>query len=178
MDQSKPLRCASRKPTPTSATSYCITSSVSSTTHSWTKRATTSSDASTSTSSESSRRQSPSDGRVFFTPKSLVRMIMNVIEPERGTMLDPACGSGGMFVSAADYVARNGSNPIDFHDVLRAGRRSSTTRTSVCMNMAVWRAKYGDIKSGDAANSFYHDAAARGPGATTSPPTLPSTSTR
>ena len=52
-----------------------------------------------------------SDDGVFFTPKSLVRMIMNVIEPERGTMLDPACGSGGMFVSASDYVRDEGGNP-------------------------------------------------------------------
>ena len=39
-----------------------------------------------------------SDDGVFFTPKSLVRMIVNIIEPEKGILFDPACGSGGMFV--------------------------------------------------------------------------------
>ena len=36
-----------------------------------------------------------SDDGVFFTPKSLVKMIVNVIEPKNGILLDPACGSGG-----------------------------------------------------------------------------------
>lgn len=54
-----------------------------------------------------------SDDGVFFTPKSLVRMIMNIIEPDRGIMLDPACGSGGMFVSAADYVRDQGVIPLN-----------------------------------------------------------------
>ena len=51
-----------------------------------------------------------SDDGVFFTPKSLVRMIVNVIEPKHGTVLDPACGSGGMFVSSADFIEQYGAN--------------------------------------------------------------------
>lgn len=43
-----------------------------------------------------------SDDGVFFTPKSLVKMLVNVLEPEQGVMLDPACGSGGMFVQTGD----------------------------------------------------------------------------
>lgn len=99
-----------------------------------------------------------SDDGVFFTPKSLVRMIMNVIEPERGTMLDPACGSGGMFVSAADYVRENGGNPID--SMMFYGQEKVEYNADLClMNMAVHGMQAcGDIKSGDAANSFYHDA--------------------
>ena len=45
-----------------------------------------------------------SDDGVFFTPKSLVKMIVNILEPKSGVLLDPACGSGGMFVQTGDFV--------------------------------------------------------------------------
>ena len=97
-----------------------------------------------------------SDDGVFFTPKSLVRMIMNVIEPERGTMLDPACGSGGMFVSASDYVRDEGGNPSN--SLMFYGQEKVDYNAKLClMNMAV-HGMSGHIKSGDAANSFYNDA--------------------
>lgn len=99
-----------------------------------------------------------SDDGVFFTPKSLVRMIMNIIEPDRGTMLDPACGSGGMFVSAADYVRDHGGNPIE--TMMFYGQEKVDYNAKLClMNMAVHGMQAcGDIKSGDEANSFYNDA--------------------
>ena len=50
------------------------------------------------------------DDGVFFTPKSLVRMIVTVIEPTHGTVLDPACGSGGMFVSSAVFIEQYGAS--------------------------------------------------------------------
>ena len=97
-----------------------------------------------------------SDDGVFFTPKSLVRMIMNVIEPMRGTMLDPACGSGGMFVSASDYVRDHGGNPAA--SMMFYGQEKVDYNAKLClMNMAV-HGMQGTIKSGDAANTFYHDA--------------------
>lgn len=97
-----------------------------------------------------------SDDGVFFTPKSLVRMIMNVIEPERGVMLDPACGSGGMFVSASDYVRNHGGNPAE--SMTYYGQEKVEYNAKLClMNMAV-HGMNGKIVSGDAANTFYHDA--------------------
>lgn len=97
-----------------------------------------------------------SDDGVFFTPKSLVRMIMNVIEPARGTMLDPACGSGGMFISASDYVRDHGGNPAA--SMMFYGQEKVDYNAKLClMNMAV-HGMQGTIKSGDAANTFYHDA--------------------
>lgn len=97
-----------------------------------------------------------SDDGVFFTPKSLVRMIMNVIEPERGVMLDPACGSGGMFVSASDYVREHGGNPAEA--MTYYGQEKVEYNAKLClMNMAV-HGMNGRILSGDEANSFYHDA--------------------
>ena len=59
------------------------------------------------------------DDGVFFTPKSLVKMIVNVLEPERGILLDPACGSGGMFVQTGDFVEQTGlraNNSMTFTD--------------------------------------------------------------
>lgn len=97
-----------------------------------------------------------SDDGVFFTPKSLVRMIMNVIEPSRGTMLDPACGSGGMFVSASDYVRAHGGNPIE--SMMFYGQEKVEYNAKLClMNMAV-HGMNGKVMSGDDANTFYHDA--------------------
>ena len=97
-----------------------------------------------------------SDDGVFFTPKSLVRMIMNILEPERGQMLDPACGSGGMFVSASDYVRKHGGNPAE--SMMYYGQEKVDYNAKLClMNMAV-HGMQGIIKSGDEANSFYHDA--------------------
>ena len=48
------------------------------------------------------------DDGVFFTPKSLVKMIVNLLEPTQGVLLDPACGSGGMFVQTGDFVEQAG----------------------------------------------------------------------
>lgn len=97
-----------------------------------------------------------SDDGVFFTPKSLVRMIMNVIEPERGIMLDPACGSGGMFVSASGYVREHGGDPAQ--SMMYYGQEKVDYNAKLClMNMAV-HGMQGAIKSGDEANTFYHDA--------------------
>ena len=97
-----------------------------------------------------------SDDGIFFTPKSLVRMIMNVVEPKSGTMLDPACGSGGMFVSASDYVREHGANPTE--TMMFYGQEKVDYNAKLClMNMAV-HGMEGHIKSGDVANTFYNDA--------------------
>lgn len=97
-----------------------------------------------------------SDDGVFFTPKSLVRMIVNVIEPTHGTVLDPACGSGGMFVSSADFIESYGANAntaMTFY-----GQEKVEYNAKLCiMNMAV-HGLNAKIVSGDEANSFYHDA--------------------
>lgn len=97
-----------------------------------------------------------SDDGVFFTPKSLVKMIVNVIEPTSGVLLDPACGSGGMFVQTGDFVNRTGmiaNNAMTFY-----GQEKTPYNAKLClMNMAV-HGLSGVIRSGDEANTFYHDA--------------------
>ena len=46
-------------------------------------------------------------GGEYFTPASIVKLIVEVIEPFHGAILDPACGSGGMFVQSAEFVRRH-----------------------------------------------------------------------
>ena len=96
------------------------------------------------------------DDGVFFTPKSLVRMIVNIIEPTHGTVLDPACGSGGMFVSSADFIEQYGANAntaMTFY-----GQEKLDYNAKLCiMNMAV-HGLNAKIVSGDEANTFYNDA--------------------
>lgn len=97
-----------------------------------------------------------SDDGVFFTPKSLVRMIVNVIEPRRGTVLDPACGSGGMFVASADFIEQYGTSANTAMTFF--GQEKVDYNAKLCiMNMAV-HGLNAKILSGDEANSFYHDA--------------------
>ncbi|RGU73331.1 SAM-dependent DNA methyltransferase [Holdemanella biformis] len=97
-----------------------------------------------------------SDDGVFFTPKSLVKMIVNVIEPKGGTLLDPACGSGGMFIQSDDFVNQTGMNANNTMTFF--GQEKVEYNAQLClMNMAV-HGLTGVIKSGDEANSFYHDA--------------------
>ena len=96
------------------------------------------------------------DDGVFFTPKSLVKMIVNVLEPKGGVLLDPACGSGGMFIQSGDFVNSSGMNAnsaMTFY-----GQEKVEYNAQLClMNMAV-HGLTGVIKSGDEANTFYHDA--------------------
>ena len=103
-----------------------------------------------------------SDDGVFFTPKSLVKMLVNVLEPTQGVMLDPACGSGGMFVQTGDFVNQagfkartefNANTQMTFY-----GQEKVEYNAQLClMNMAV-HGLNGKIVSGDEANTFYHDA--------------------
>ena len=97
-----------------------------------------------------------SDDGVFFTPKSLVKMLVNVLEPSEGIMLDPACGSGGMFVQSGDFVNQSGQNATQ--KMTFYGQEKVEYNANLClMNMAV-HGLTGKIVSGDAANTFYHDA--------------------
>ncbi len=54
--------------------------------------------------------QKAHDNGEFFTPSSLVQMIVNVIEPNHGTVFDPACGSGGMFVQSSHFIEHEGGD--------------------------------------------------------------------
>ena len=83
-------------------------------------------------------------------------MIVNIVEPRHGIVLDPACGTGGMFVSSADFIKQFGTNAntaMTFY-----GQENVDYKAKLCaMNMAV-HALNAKLKSGEEANCFYHDA--------------------
>lgn len=91
-------------------------------------------------------------GGEFFTPTSLVKLIVRVIEPFHGKILDPACGSGGMFVQSAHFVEENKKNPSN--EIMVYGQEKSNVTVKLCkMNLAV-HGLAGDIREG---NTFYED---------------------
>ena len=92
------------------------------------------------------------DNGEFFTPVSLVQTIVNVIEPEHGIVLDPACGSGGMFVQTSHFLEHEGKDT--HHSVTFYGQEKTTATIRLAkMNLAVHGLE-GNIKEG---NTFYED---------------------
>jgi len=92
-------------------------------------------------------------GGEFFTPISIVKLIVEFIEPYHGRIYDPACGSGGMFVQSARFVENHKKNPSDEISVYGQERVAETIR--LCkMNLAV-HGLSGDIRQ---ANTYYEDA--------------------
>ena len=97
-------------------------------------------------------KKSGEKGGEFFTPTSLVKLIVEIIEPYHGVIYDPACGSGGMFVQSADFVARHQHNPISELSII--GQELTTSNTNLAkMNLAI-HGLNGDIRTG---NSYYED---------------------
>ena len=91
-------------------------------------------------------------GGEFFTPTSIVRFLVEVLEPFHGRILDPACGSGGMFVQSARFVSAHKRNPsaeLSIHGQERVDGNVRLAR----MNLAVHGLE-GDIKHG---NTYYED---------------------
>ncbi len=96
--------------------------------------------------------QKAHDGGEFFTPVSLVSLIAKVIEPANGTVLDPACGSGGMFVQSAQVVERRHENPTEKLTFYGLEKNATTIRLAK-MNLAVHGLE-GDIQK---AITYYED---------------------
>ncbi len=95
-------------------------------------------------------------GGEFYTPVSVVRLIVEILEPYHGRMLDPACGSGGMFVQSANFIAAHEKRAQDEISVYGIEKIAQTLRLAR-MNLAV-HGLSGDIKE---ANTYY-DADAHG----------------
>ena len=91
-------------------------------------------------------------GGVFFTPTSIVKLIVEILQPFRGTILDPACGSGGMFVQSEQFTRNHRENSTDSISIYGTERVMGTIQ--LCkMNLAVHGLE-GDIQQ---ANSYYED---------------------
>jgi type I restriction enzyme M protein len=96
--------------------------------------------------------QKAHDGGEFFTPISLVSLIANVLDHESGIVLDPACGSGGMFVQSARVVERHHQNPAEKLTFYGLEKNATTIRLAK-MNLAVHGLE-GDIQK---AITYYED---------------------
>ena len=94
-------------------------------------------------------------GGEFYTPSSIVRLLTEVIEPYHGRILDPACGSGGMFVQSARFVAEHKKNPASELSVHGIEKTDETGRLAR-LNLAVHGLE-GDIRHGGNVNSYYDD---------------------
>ncbi|MFH1946126.1 MAG: class I SAM-dependent DNA methyltransferase [Acidobacteriota bacterium] len=91
-------------------------------------------------------------GGEFFTPTAIVQLIVGIIEPFHGRIFDPACGSGGMFVQSARFVAEHKQNPGAELSVYGQEKVAETVRLGK-MNLAV-HGLAGDIRQG---NAYYED---------------------
>ena len=67
-------------------------------------------------------------GGEYFTPYSVVRLIVEIVEPYHGRVYDPACGSGGMFVQSARFVAAHERAPADEISVYGVEKIAQTIR--------------------------------------------------
>jgi type I restriction enzyme M protein len=94
-------------------------------------------------------------GGEFYTPSSIVALLTEVIEPFHGRILDPACGSGGMFVQSARFVSEHHQNPAAELAICGVEKTDETGRLAR-LNLAVHGLE-GDIRHGGNVNSYYDD---------------------
>ncbi|MCR6699858.1 MAG: N-6 DNA methylase [Dokdonella sp.] len=93
-------------------------------------------------------------GGEFFTPRSVVKLMTEIIEPHGGTVFDPACGSGGMFVQSAEFIHQHQADKAADLDVFVCGTEKTLETVKLAkMNLAVNNLR-GDIKQ---ANTYYED---------------------
>lgn len=91
-------------------------------------------------------------GGVFYTPESIVKLIVEVLEPYHGRIYDPACGSGGMFVHSADFVQRHHKAAINEISIFGTEKDQTTVNLNK-MNLAV-HGLSGDVR---VSNTYYED---------------------
>lgn len=104
-------------------------------------------------------RAEGSRGGEFYTPISIVRLLVEVLEPFHGRVLDPACGSGGMFVQSARFVAEHRKNPNA--ELAIHGQEKVADTVKLCrMNLAVHGLE-GDIREGISYYDNHHDSTGR-----------------
>lgn len=100
-------------------------------------------------------KQGAHDNGEFFTPPSIVQTIVNVIEPNHGVILDPACGSGGMFVQSSHFIEDAGQDTMK-RVTFYGHEKNETTAKLAQINLAVHGLE-GKIRSGNEAITYYRD---------------------
>ncbi|WP_018604837.1 type I restriction-modification system subunit M [Uliginosibacterium gangwonense] len=93
-------------------------------------------------------------GGEFFTPRSVVKLMTEIIEPHGGKVFDPACGSGGMFVQSAEFIQQHQTDKAADLDVFVCGTEKTLETVKLAkMNLAVNNLR-GEIRQ---ANTYYED---------------------
>ena len=100
-------------------------------------------------------KQGAHDNGEFFTPPSIVQTIVNVIEPDRGVIIDPACGSAGMFVQSSHFIEDEGEDTMK-RVTFYGHEKNETTAKLAQINLAV-HGLQGSIRTGNEANTYYKD---------------------
>ena len=100
-------------------------------------------------------KQGAHDNGEFFTPPSIVQTIVNVIEPDHGSVLDPACGSGGMFVQSSHFIEGEGADTMK-QVTFYGHEKNETTAKLAQINLAV-HGLQGAIRAGNEAITYYKD---------------------
>ena len=100
-------------------------------------------------------KQGAHDNGEFYTPPSIVQTIVNVIEPEHGIVLDPACGTGGMFVQSSHFIEGAGQDPMK-RVTFYGHEKNETTARLAQINLAV-NGLEGKIRAGNEAITYYKD---------------------
>ena len=100
-------------------------------------------------------QQGAHDNGEFFTPPSIVQTIVNVIEPDRGIVFDPACGSGGMFVQTSHFIEHEGQDTMK-RVTFYGHEKNETTAKLAQINLAV-HGLQGTIRAGNEAITYYKD---------------------
>ena len=100
-------------------------------------------------------KQGAHDNGEFFTPPSIVETIVNVIEPDHGIVLDPAAGSGGMFVQSGHFIEDKGAEPMN-RVTFYGHEKNETTAKLAQINLAVHGLE-GRIRAGNEAITYYKD---------------------
>jgi len=93
------------------------------------------------------------EGGEFFTPPSLVQLIVNLIQPDHGIIHDPACGSGGMFVQTGHFIEEHGGKSVNETIKCYGTELKSNNAKLAKMNLAIHGIEGKVIES----NSFYTD---------------------
>ena len=100
-------------------------------------------------------KQRAHDNGEFFTPPSIVQTIVNVIEPDHGVVMDPACGSGGMFVQSSHFIESEGQDTME-RVTFYGHEKNETTAKLAQINLAV-HGLQGNIRAGNEAITYYKD---------------------
>ncbi|MBK1719586.1 type I restriction-modification system subunit M [Thiocystis violacea] len=86
----------------------------------------------------------------FYTPRSVVRLMIEILDPQEGeTIYDPACGTGGMLLAAVEHVRHQGGDPRTFFGKLYGQEKNLTTSAVARMNLLLHGLEDFQVERGD-----------------------------